>query len=271
MRFPIAVDSPPGTIIPASPSKTSTSRTSTGSTPSLRRISACSLKSPCRARTPILAGAADTCAWPLPSTGREALSLGEVAHLLADHCLPKALASLRDRRRVAEVGRGLHDRPGPARRIVAFEDSASDEDPVGPKLHHQRGVGRRGDATRSEEHHWRLPVLGYPTHEVVGGAEVLRLRHEFFGAQSGQASNSADYRAHVADGLDDVPGPCLALGPDHGRPLAYAPQGLPEVDRPADERHGKSPLVDVVGLIGGREDLGLVYVIDLEGLENLRF
>src|SRR5215217_6696104 len=145
MRFPIAVDSPPGTIIPARPSRSPTSRTSTGSTPSLLRTSACSLKSPCKARTPILCGAVDSCLLPLPSTSSEPLSFREVADLPAHHRLAEALARLRDDLRVAEVGRGLHDRARTARGVPTLEDAAPDEDPVRPELHHQRRVGRRGD------------------------------------------------------------------------------------------------------------------------------
>src|SRR5215208_3274887 len=107
MRFPMAVDSPPGTIIPARPCRSPTSRTSTGSTPSFLRISACSLKSPCSARTPTLGFP------PLPPTGREPLSFREVTHLPADHSLAEPLARLGHSLRVPEVGRGLHYSPSP--------------------------------------------------------------------------------------------------------------------------------------------------------------
>src|SRR5215213_6383503 len=127
MRFPITVDSPPDTIIPARPSRSPTWRTSSGSTPSFLRISTCSLKSRCKARTPIFGAAFLS---PLPSSVREPLSLGEIAHLPATHRLAETLARLRDHLRVAEVGRGLHDRPRPARGVAALEDTAPDEDPV---------------------------------------------------------------------------------------------------------------------------------------------
>src|SRR3954470_11168355 len=48
-----AVDSPPGTTRPSSPSSCSGLRTSTASAPRRRSIAACSRKFPCRARTPI--------------------------------------------------------------------------------------------------------------------------------------------------------------------------------------------------------------------------
>ena len=48
-------------------------------------------------------------------------------------------------------------------------------------------------------------------------------------------------RAHVAHRLDDVAGAGLALGADHRRALADAPQRLAEVRRAADERHLEAP------------------------------
>ena len=73
----------------------------------------------------------------------------------------------------------------------------------------------------------------------------------------------------VAHGLDDVAGAGLALRADHGRALADAAQRLAEVGGAAHERHGEGPLVDVVGLVGRRQHLGLVDVVDAERLEHL--
>ena len=64
------------------------------------------------------------------------------------------------------------------------------------------------------------------------------------------ALDLAGDRAHVAHGLDDVAGAGLALGADHRRALADAPQRLAEVGRAAHERDLERPLVDVVGLVG---------------------
>src|SRR5918912_24927 len=111
--LPIVVDSPPGTMIPAKPSRSSTARTSTGSTPKSRRISACSLKSTCSASTPILLGPSSLRTTPfvspLPATGREPLPFREVPHLPADHRLAEAPARLGYGPRVLVVGRRLHD------------------------------------------------------------------------------------------------------------------------------------------------------------------
>src|SRR3712207_1304365 len=111
----MAVDSPPGTMIPESPSRSLRVRTSTASTPSFSRISACSRKSPCRARTPIFFDPSSGSlrvnparSMPLPSTGREPLSFREVAHLPAHHRLAEALARLRDDLGLPEVGGGSY-------------------------------------------------------------------------------------------------------------------------------------------------------------------
>src|SRR5690606_2147386 len=76
--------------------------------------------------------------------------------------------------------------------------------------------------------------------------------------------------AHVRGGVGDVPRARLALGADHGRALGDPAQRLTEVGRAAHEGHGELPLVDVVLVVGGAEDLGLVDVVDAEALEDLR-
>src|SRR5918993_100613 len=140
--FPIVVDSPPGTMTPDRPSRSSTALTSTGSTPRPRRISACSLKSPCSARTPIRfrpssSGKAPFIS-PLPATGREPLSFRKIPHLSTDHRLSEAPARLGYGPGVLVVGGCLHDGPCANSRVPALEDAAADEDAIGAKLHHKR-------------------------------------------------------------------------------------------------------------------------------------
>src|SRR5215207_166743 len=179
--FPMVVDSPPGTMIPAKPSRSSTSLTSTGSTPSPRRISACSLKSPCSASTPTLFGPSSPRATPfvspLPATGREPLSFRKLSHLPADHRHAQTPARLGNGLRVLEVCRSLHDGPCPEGRVLALEYAAPYEHAVGPQLHHQGRIGRSGYATGREQHHRKAPVLGDPPHELERSPEVLRLSH----------------------------------------------------------------------------------------------
>ena len=71
-------------------------------------------------------------------------------------------------------------------------------------------------------------------------------------------------------GVDDVAGAGLALRADHRRALRDATQSLAEIGRAADERHLERPLVHVVRDVRGREHLGLVHVVDLERLQDLR-
>jgi hypothetical protein len=59
----------------------------------------------------------------------------------------------------------------------------------------------------------------------------------------------------VPNGLDHVARAGLALGADHRRALGDPPERLAQVPRAAHERDRERPLVDVVLLVGGREDL----------------
>jgi hypothetical protein len=74
----------------------------------------------------------------------------------------------------------------------------------------------------------------------------------------------------VLDSVDDVARSGLALGADHGCAFGDAAEGLPEVAGSADKGRGEGVLVDVVDLVGGSEDLGLVDEVDAELLQDLR-
>ena len=76
--------------------------------------------------------------------------------------------------------------------------------------------------------------------------------------------------AHMRGRVGDVTGASLTLGTDHGRALVDAAQRLTEVGRTADEGNRKVPLVDVVAVVGGGQHLGLVDVVDTQGLQDLR-
>ncbi len=75
--------------------------------------------------------------------------------------------------------------------------------------------------------------------------------------------------AHVGGGVRDVTGAGLTLRADHRRALGDPAQRLAEVGRAAHERDGERPLVDVVGVVGRGEHLGLVDVVDAEALQHL--
>ena len=73
----------------------------------------------------------------------------------------------------------------------------------------------------------------------------------------------------MPDGVHDVARARFALRPDHRRALGDPAERLAEVSAAADERDVEAPLVDVVLLVGRRQDLALVDVVDLERLQHL--
>ena len=75
---------------------------------------------------------------------------------------------------------------------------------------------------------------------------------------------------HVGDGVDHVARAGLALRADHRGALVDAAKRLAKVRGPADERDLEAPLVDVMLDVGRGQHLGLVDVVDLERLQDLR-
>ena len=106
--------------------------------------------------------------------------------------------------------------------------------------------------------------------ECVRHSECLGRLKELILALCRQRGNLGIDLAHVAHGLHDIARARLALRADHRGPLGNAAQCLTEVARTADERHAELALVDVIDIIGWRQDLALVDVVNLDGLEHLR-
>jgi len=99
--------------------------------------------------------------------------------------------------------------------------------------------------------------------DLLGVGEELRVIHQLSLADLGLDG------AAVTDGLDNVTGTGLTLGADHGSTLVDAAESLTEVLAAADEGDLVVVLVDVVGLVSGGEDLGLVNVVNSQGLDDL--
>ena len=116
----------------------------------------------------------------------------------------------------------------------------------------------------------RRAVIGNPLDEVIRGLKVLGRTEELLGTKALEPCDPVTHRAHVTNSLDDVAGPRLAFGANHRRTFAETAERLAEVTGTAYEGHVEVPLVDVVLLVGGREDFGLVDVVDAEGLKDLR-
>ena len=68
-----------------------------------------------------------------------------------------------------------------ASRVVALEDAAADEHRLRAELHHERGVGRGGDAARAEQRDRELAALGDLLHEVDRRAQLLGPAVELLG------------------------------------------------------------------------------------------
>ena len=83
------------------------------------------------------------------------------------------------------------------------------------------------------------------------------------------ARHVGGHRARVPHRLHHVARAGLALGADHGRAFVDAPQRLAEVSRAADKGGVEGVFLDVQGGVGGREDFGLVDVVDAKGLQDL--
>ena len=184
------------------------------------------------------------------------------ADLLPPHGLPETCRDLGHEIGVGEMGRRLDDGPGPPGRVVALEDTRADEDGLAPPA---ASPGRRRPAWRCPRHRtgapagvrWRRPPG--PGRSGPGAPWPSRT------ARPGRPADPAEIAQdgpEVPDGLHDVAGAGLALGPDHRRALRDPPEGLAEVGRPAHERDVERPLVDVVRLVGGSQDFALVDVVD---------
>ena len=107
--------------------------------------------------------------------------------------------------------------------------------------------------------------------EIDRGAQLLGEAVTLFAARDREPVDLASDGTQVAHGLDDVARSGLALAANEARALADAPQRLAEVCGAAHEGNGERPLVDMMCLVGRREHLGLVDVVDPERLQDLRF
>ena len=104
---------------------------------------------------------------------------------------------------------------------------------------------------------------------MVGRVELLGESPQLHVAHAPRPVDLRRHGPHVPHRLDDVAGPGLAFGPDHGGPLVDAPERLAQVPAPAHKGRREAVLVHMEGLVGRGEDLGLVNVVDAELLEDL--
>src|SRR5215472_2589071 len=142
----IVVLSPPGRTMPSSPSRSSRERTNRVRAPTASSALMCSANAPCIARTPMRGLFLPV----LPASGSEQLFLGDRRDLETAHGLAQSRGDLGDDLRLVEVRRRRDDRLGTLQGVLGLEDAGADEEAVNAQLHHQRGVGRGGDAAGGE-------------------------------------------------------------------------------------------------------------------------
>ena len=168
------------------------------------------------------------------------------------------------------IRHGLDDRGGALRGVARFEDAASDEYALGSERHHQRRVRGSRDAAGSEVDDGKAAELAQFEEPRRGDLHLLRRLEYLVVPQRQHARNLRAHGAHVAHGLHDVAGPRLALRAYHRGALLDAAQRLGQIARAADERDAELPLVDVVNVVGGRQNFALVYVVYVERFEYAR-
>ena len=242
-----------------------TVRTSTGVAPASANARACSRKSPCSASTPAFmivrpAGATSrarpaasrACRSPAPPSGRPgraesfARTSGSWKCVVASTIARAIVAGSPD----LKIPEPTNTPSTPSCIISAA--SAGVAIPPAEKF----TTGRR-------------PCSATIRTSSTGAPSSLAFDDVLLGAERRALGDVAEDLALVADGLDDVAGAGLALRADHRGALGDPAQRLAQVPSPAHERDRERPLVDVELLVGGREDLGLVDVVDAERLEDL--
>lgn len=209
----------------------------------------------------------------LPATAGKLLLRLHGVTVDADHGLTKTGAALSEHLGIAEVSDGANDGLGTLGRVARLEDATADEDTVAAELHHEGSIGRSGNTTSSKVDDRQAAQLGSLAQQLNVNLELAGELTETDDATLGKSSlglgNVAVDSLHVADSLDDVASAGLALGSDHGSTLGDAAQGLAEVSATTDKGHAEGALLDVALVVGGRQDLGLVNVVDAQRLEDL--
>lgn len=85
-----------------------------------------------------------------------------------------------------------------------------------------------------------------------------------------KATNIAVDSASVSYSFNDVACSGLALCSKHRSTFGYATEGFSQISASADKRHFEVVLVNVILLVGHRQDLTFVNIIYLYGFQNLR-
>ena len=104
---------------------------------------------------------------------------------------------------------------------------------------------------------------------MEGSLDVLGVSVELFLAHNASLPNFALHSSLMPDGLNNITCTSLTFRTNEGGALGNATEGLTEVPGTANEWHLERMLVDVVLIIRGCKDLGLVDVVDADSLQDL--
>lgn len=205
----------------------------------------------------------------LPATALELVLGVHGTAVDSDHGLTETNADLGEHLRVVEVGDSLNNSLGALSSVTALEDAGADKDSVAAHLHHESSVGRSSNTASGEVDNGQALELDGLLEELVLNTNLatestqLGLRH---GSSAGDLLVDG---LHVTDSLDNITSTGFTLCADHGSTLGDTAQGLSEITAAADKGSLELVLLDVVDGVGGGKDLGLVDVVDANGLENL--
>mmetsp|Transcript_81372 Transcript_81372/g.178903 ORF Transcript_81372/g.178903 Transcript_81372/m.178903 type:complete len:347 (+) Transcript_81372:290-1330(+) len=186
----------------------------------------------------------------------------------ANHGLTEVLAHLGDHGGVAPVSAGGNHGPSALGRVGALEDARANEDAIDAEGHEHANVGRGGQTTGCEGDDRQAAGRANLFDELDADALLLRVDEDLIVAHGLEAVDLREDSARVSDSVHDVAGACVSLKADHSSTLRDASKGLTKVLSTADEGDGEAALVDVVGLVGGSQNLGLVDAVNCQGLQD---
>ena len=205
----------------------------------------------------------------VPATSPDRHSAVELVDLVARIASPRPRRPWR-RWRDRRSGWSPRRSPCARRRIVALEDARADEHRLRAELHHERGVGGRGDPARAEQRNRELAELGDLVDELDRRPQLLGPREQLGLVGDGELRMSPRIERRCRTASTMLPVPASPFERIRHAPSAMRRSASPRLVAPHTNGHGERPLVDVVRLVGGGEHLALVDVVDAERLEDLR-
>lgn len=138
------------------------------------------------------------------------------------------------------------------------------------QLHHQRGVSRGCNTTSGEIDDRETFETRSLLEQVEGSLDLFCIRVELFFAHNASFSDLAHDRTLVTNRFDHIAGTGFTLRTNEGGTFRDATQCFTEIASSTNERYLEGMLVDVVLFVSRSQHLGLVDVINANGLQDLR-